>query len=57
MMIQTENIKDMIREMEKVAAETKSMREADKLHNILVYGYKAIAKKHRKEMISNGFIR
>lgn len=43
-MVQTENIKDMIREMEKGAAETKAMREADKLHNILTYGYKAIRK-------------
>lgn len=48
-MIQTENIKDMIREMEKVAAETKAMREADKLHNILVYGYKAIMKETAKK--------
>lgn len=44
-MKQTENIKEMIKEMEIAAAEIKAMREADKLHNLFVYGYKAIKRK------------
>lgn len=43
-MIKTENIKEMIREMEEASTEIKAMREADRLHNILVYGYKALIK-------------
>lgn len=44
-MIKSENIKEMIREMEEATKDIKAMREADKLHNILVYGYRAIVRK------------
>ena len=43
-MIKAEKMKDMIKEMEREAIEIKKMRKEDKIHNILVYGYKAIIK-------------
>ena len=48
-MIKTENIKEMIREMEEASTEIKAMREADRLHNILVYGYRAIMRETAKK--------
>lgn len=44
-MKKTEDIREILKEMETVAAEIKLMRKADKLHNLFIYGYKAIIRK------------
>ena len=44
-MKKTEDVRLILKEMEVAAEEVKAMREADKLHNIFVYGYKALKRK------------
>ena len=44
-MKKTEDVKAILKEMRTVSEEVKVMREADKLHNLFAYGYKAIIRK------------